>query len=270
MVHYTINKTPSKKSLIAIAARITIAPAQQVSSGFRLGTQNTGQLGNCPDGSLCPLRQAKRTMNLNSKTLKMELLQWTGDDGLLIAGPSGIKRSDSEVSAHHSAIYKIYIVIYYLQVPDSDSADSVGSTPNTFAVVSAGPALPHVHAVTPLPTTPVRGVHQSVQVPPSPRPSSHPRLPSGFPVTPIPSTIPRSHPHTLTPPPAVIPPVIEHLDVPMLSVAEEYGDNEANEMDTVEDMRMLLCELIQIHQGYFLRTLDILYHMETFLGGGQE
>ena len=200
----------------------------------------------------------------------MELPQWTGDDGLPITDPSSVERSDSKVSAHHSCIYEIYIVIYYLQVPDSDSGDDVGSIPNAFTVVPAGTALPHVRTATSPPTTPVRGIHQPVQVPPTPGPSSHPHLPSGFPVMPIPSTIPCSRPHTSTPLPAVVPPATEHPDVSASSIVEEYGDNEDNEMDAVEDMRTLLRKLIQIHEGYFLHTLDVLYCMEAFLGGGQE
>ena len=80
-------------------------------------------------------------LNSNSKIFKMELPQWTRDDGLPIAGPSSVARSDSKVSALHCTIYKIYIVIYYVQVPDSDSADGIGSTHNTFAVASAATAL---------------------------------------------------------------------------------------------------------------------------------
>ena len=211
-------------------------------------------------------------LNLNRKTLTMELPQWTGDDGLPIAGPSGVERGDSEVSARRSS-YEIYIVIFYIQVPDSDSGDDVGSTPNAFAVVPAGTALPHVRTATSLPTTPVRGIQQPVQVPPTPGPSSHPRPPPGFPVTPIPSAVPRFRPRALTPPPAVVPPATEHTDVSASSVAGEYEDDEGDEddeMDAVEDMRTLLRELIQIHEGYFLRTLDVLYRMESFLDGGRE
>ena len=49
-----------RKSLASITTRTTTTPAQQASFGFRIGTQNTSQLSNCPDGLLCPFCWTKR------------------------------------------------------------------------------------------------------------------------------------------------------------------------------------------------------------------
>ena len=102
----TLPTRHQRKSPAAIIARTTTTSAQQASFGFRIDTQkhqSTQQLSWWLVMSF--LLDKENELNLNRKRLKVELPQWTRDNGLPITGPSSIARSDSEVSACHFATH---------------------------------------------------------------------------------------------------------------------------------------------------------------------